>query len=153
MPVSIVMTEIWRRQNLWEGKNVWRFYFFLNGFGPLLKLKYFPERLLNLYDKFGGFTSFSSLTEVKEIMWRISGECIVGKIKRQGAAKTQSEINGICCALKILSEKDFMPMFLSTSNKVSHTPIYNSYPVEDDNSEVNARLELVEKSFYSILNK
>ena len=59
------------------------------------------------------------ITEAKEILWRISGETILGKmVKSQGAAKSQSEINDICAALKILSEQDCMPMFLSTSNMV-----------------------------------
>ena len=65
------------------------------------------------------------ITEAKEILWRISGESILGKmVKRQEAAKSQSEINEICAALKMLSEKDCMPMFLSTSNMVSQMPIY-----------------------------
>ena len=72
-------------------------------------------------------------------------------VKRQGAAKTQSEINGICSALKILSENDCMTMFLSTSNMVSQTPIYNSYPVGGDNSAINARLKLIGKSLDSIM--
>ena len=41
-------------------------------------------------------------------------------------------------------------MFLSTSNMVSQTPIYNLYPVEGDNSEVTARLKIVEESLNSI---
>ena len=72
-------------------------------------------------------------------------------VKRQGADKSQSEINDICAALKILSEKDCMPMFLSTSNMISQTPIYNLYPVEGDNSEVTARLKIVEESLNSIM--
>ena len=50
--------------------------------------------------------------EAKEILWRISGESILGKmVKRQGAAKSQSEINDMCAALKILSEKDVCACF------------------------------------------
>ena len=92
------------------------------------------------------------ITEAKEILWRISGESILGKMfKRQGAAKSQSEINDICAAFKILPEKDCMPMFLSTSNMVSQTSIYNLYPVDGANSEVTARLKIVEESLNSIM--
>ena len=91
------------------------------------------------------------ITEAKEILWRISGETILGKmVKCQGAAKSQSEINDICAALKILSEKDCMPI-QCPSNMVSQMPIYNLYPVEGDNSEVTARLKIVEESLNSIM--
>ena len=72
-------------------------------------------------------------------------------VKKNVSEPTRSEMNDICAALKILSEKDCMPMFLSTSNMVSQTPIYNLYPVEGDNSEVTARLKIVEESLNSIM--
>ena len=59
------------------------------------------------------------ITESKELLWRIAGDSILGKmVKRKGANKTSSECNDICYALTSLSEKDSLPMFLGTSNMV-----------------------------------
>ena len=60
-------------------------------------------------------------------------------VKRQGSTKTASEINDICVALKILSEKDNLPMFLATRIMLSQTPIYNPHPVDSESAEVNKR--------------
>ena len=54
-------------------------------------------------------------------------------------------------ALKVLSEKNSLPMFLSTSDMVKQTPICISHPVDDDSSEVNARLKVIEESLNSIM--
>ena len=92
------------------------------------------------------------ITDAKEILWRIIGESELGKMKkRQGTTKTISEINDICYALNVLSEKDRLPIFLSTSDMVSQTPIYISHPVEGDSSEINARLRVIEESLNSII--
>ena len=54
--------------------------------------------------------TFGNITNI--ILWRISGKMV----KRQVAAKSQSEIYA---ALKVLSEMDCMPIFLTTSKIVS----------------------------------
>ena len=65
------------------------------------------------------------ITQAKETLWRISGESVIGKIsKRQGPNKTQAELNDICSALKLLSDKNNVPLFLGTSDIVAQTPIY-----------------------------
>ena len=53
-------------------------------------------------------------------------------IKQQGSNKSISEINDICYALKQLSEKDSLPIFLCTSNMVAQTPVYALSSPEND---------------------
>lgn len=91
------------------------------------------------------------ITEAKEALWRISGETLLGKmIKRQGNSKLASEVNDICIALKTLSEKDALPMFIGTSLMVSQTPIYQ---LDLKDTTENKKLESIEKSLNSILNE
>ena len=92
------------------------------------------------------------ITEGKDTLWKVCGESVLGKIvKRQGNTKTRSEINDICEAFKLLSEKDALPVVLGTSALVAKTPIYNCHPVEGDASEVNHRLKVIEESMNSII--
>ena len=63
-----------------------------------------------------------------------------------------SEVNDICFALKVLAEKDTLPMFLATSKMIKETPILKSYPGDND-KEVNSRLKEIEKSINSILDQ
>ena len=66
----------------------------------------------------------TEITEAKEMLWRIVGEEHLGKmIKRQGSGKCTSEVTDICSALRKLSEKDKLPLFLCTSGMVARTPI------------------------------
>ena len=57
----------------------------------------------------------------------------------------------ICTALKTLSEKGCLPMFISTSSMVAQTPIYYSHPVDGDISDVNSRLKVIENSINTIM--
>ena len=93
------------------------------------------------------------ITESKELLWRIAGDSILGKmVKRQGANKTSLECNDICYALTSLSEKDSLPMFLGTSNMVAQTPIYIAAQSENCSSEVNnTRLKTIEESINYLL--
>ena len=72
--------------------------------------------------------------------------------KRLGASKSLSEVNDICFALKVLAEKDSLPMFLATSEMIKETPILKSYPADND-KEVKSILKEIEKSIHSILDK
>ena len=94
------------------------------------------------------------ITEGKDTLWKVCGESTLGKmVKRQGNTKSKSEVNDICEAFKILSEKDVLPVVLGTSALVAKTPIYNCHPVEGDTSEVNHRLKVIEESMNSIIAK
>ena len=60
------------------------------------------------------------ITQAKELLWSVCREGVLGKmVSRQGTTKTHSEVNDISAAMKVLSEKESLPMFL-----VSQTPIY-----------------------------
>ena len=62
---------------------------------------------------------------------------VIGKkILRKGPTKM---LCGICTAMKLLSEKVSLPMFLGTSTMVSQTPL--AQLAEGDNSEVNAKFK------------
>ena len=87
---------------------------------------------------------------MKDTLWRICGDRIPGTVKkRQGPSKSVSEVNDICFALKVLAEKDSLPIFLATSEM---TPILKSYPLDND-KEVKSRLKEIEKSINSILDQ
>ena len=93
------------------------------------------------------------ITDAKETLWRICGDRIPGTVKkRECASKIVSEVNDICFALKVLAEKDTLPMFLATSKMIKETPILKSYPGDND-KEVNSRLKEIEKAINSILDQ
>ena len=95
----------------------------------------------------------SEITEAKELLWRTSDITIIGKMtKRQGATKKVSEVNDICVALKKLSEKDCVPMFISTSGMVAQTPIFNSRPLRNDSDVTNEKLNNIDESIKSLKN-
>ena len=93
------------------------------------------------------FTSLE-ITDAKDTLWRVSGEELLGKlVKRQGNSKVNSEVNDICAALKTLSERDAMPMFLCTSGMVAQTPIYETS--QENNVEV--KLNNINSSIKSVI--
>ena len=78
-------------------------------------------------------------TEAKESLWRVCGNNIPNPIKRrQGASKSNSEINDISEGMKVLAENDHLPIFLATSDMIKETPMY---------------LETDKLEFYSHINK
>ena len=92
------------------------------------------------------------ITEAKELLWRTADESIVDKlVKRQGANNGVSEINDICSALKLLSDKDSLPMFLGTSNMVAQTPVYRFSSPDNDSSALDNRLKTIEESIKSLV--
>ena len=95
------------------------------------------------------------ITQAKETLWRISGESVIGKIsKRQGPNKTQAELNDICSALKLLSDKNNVPLFLGTSDIVAQTPIYLIPSPENDSLEtVSSRLKAIEEIINAAIDK
>ena len=100
-------------------------------------------------------TKFDSeeITEAKDLLWRTAGDSIIGRIvKRQGVNKSFSEINDICSALKLLSEKDSLPMFICTGNMISQTPIYTPSLTENGSSEViSTQLKTIQESIDYLL--
>ena len=93
----------------------------------------------------------TEITEAKELLWRSVDESIIGKIvKRQGSSKSISEVNDICNALKKLSEKDCVPMFLATSHMIAQTPIFSSVPIKNDSIDIISKLQTIEESINSI---
>ena len=54
--------------------------------------------------------------------------------------------------MKVLAEKDSLPMFLATSEMIKETPILKSCPADND-EEVKSRLKEIEKSINSILDQ
>ena len=68
-------------------------------------------------------------------------------MKRQGNSKVNSKVNDICGALKTLSERDAMPMFLCTSGMVARTPIYETS--QENNVEV--KLSNINSSIKSVI--
>ena len=95
------------------------------------------------------------ITEAKECLWRTCGDSIPTPMKkRQGASKSNSEVNDICGALTSLGEKERLPIFLATSEMVKETPIYMD--LADENStekEIKSRLEGIESTMKTILDK
>ena len=66
------------------------------------------------------------ISAAKEELWKIVGDPLLGKsVKRQGPSKSKAELQGICYAMKKLSEGDVLPMFPGTSNMVIKTSVYN----------------------------
>ena len=93
------------------------------------------------------------ITDAKETLWRLCGDRIPGTVKkRQGASKSVSDVNDICFALKVLAEKDSLPMLLVTSEMIKENPNLKSYPPDND-KKVKSRLAEIEKSINSILDK
>ena len=94
------------------------------------------------------------ITEAKECLWRISGDKIPGPMKkRQGASKSNSEVNDISGALKALAEKECLPMFLATSDMVKETPVFATGNNENDHEkEMKSRLREMEISMKTILD-
>ena len=75
------------------------------------------------------------ITDGKEILGRAVGYSTIGKkVLRKGPTKMVSEVNDICTAMKLLSEKEGLPMFSGTITMVSQTPI--SQPAEGSECEV-----------------
>ena len=84
------------------------------------------------------------IREAKEMLWEVCGENVLGKqIQRQGASKQKSEIDDISKALKILSEKQLLPVFVGTANMIMRNPI--SKNVQD-----NTNLLSIEKKVSSL---
>ena len=84
------------------------------------------------------------ITDAKEMLWDLAGDKILGKIiRRQGASKSKSEIDDICTALINLSENEVLPLFISTSNMVLSTPLFNGSGVKT----IDNRIKDLEESF------
>ena len=65
--------------------------------------------------------------------------------------QSRIRINDICSPIKLLSEKDSLPMFLGTSIMVAQTPVY-SLPSPDDNSSMlDNRLKTIKDSINSLV--
>ena len=63
------------------------------------------------------------ITNTKNILWDVAKDAILGRnIGRKGDSKSASEMNDICEALKIMSEKQVMPIFMSTSTMMLQSP-------------------------------
>ena len=93
------------------------------------------------------------ITEAKECLWRISGDKIPTPLKkRQGSSKSKSEINDISGALKLLAEKECLPMFLATSDIVKETPVYMGGNSENEHEkEMKSKLKDIETSVKGLL--
>ena len=85
------------------------------------------------------------ITNAKNVLWEISNESTLGRnITRKGESKSVSEIDDICGALKILSEKQIMPTFIGTSTMILQSPSDDSIGVKNQSLEL--KLDSVEKS-------
>ena len=94
------------------------------------------------------------IADAKETLWRICGDSIPLKLtKRQGQTKSVSEVNDICKALNALSEKECLPMFISTSDMVKTTPICEPVEIHSDNQDVTKILKGIEKSITSLADQ
>ena len=93
------------------------------------------------------------ITDAKESLWRVCGDKIaLPTKKRQGPSKSTSEVDDIAKALKILAEKDSLPMFMATGDMVKETPI-TSHPNRENNSEkVLTSLKEMEDTLQTILD-
>ena len=72
---------------------------------------------------FANFTA-EEITNAKNILWDVANtnDLLGRNIVRKGDSKSISEINDICGALKTLSEKQKMPVFIATSTMVMQSP-------------------------------
>ena len=64
------------------------------------------------------------ITNAKNILWDVANtnDLLGRNIVRKGDSKSTSEVNDICGALKTLSEKQKMPIFIATSTMVMQSP-------------------------------
>ena len=94
----------------------------------------------------------SEITDAKDSLWRICGDKIaIPYKKRQGLSKSTSEVEDIAKALKLLAEKECLPLFMATGDMVKETPIA-SYPAgEDGNEKVMSSLKDMEDTLKTIL--
>ena len=85
------------------------------------------------------------ITTAKADLWRLSNESTIGKLtKRRGSGKIKS-------ALKKLSDKDELPIFLGTSDTVARTPLFN-ISLNTDNKELTNRLKIPEDAINSFMS-
>ena len=67
--------------------------------------------------------SKEEITNAKNILWEVAKDDLLGRnVSRKGESKSASELDDICSALKILSEKQAMPIFVGTSKMVMQSP-------------------------------
>ena len=114
-----------------------------------IKRKQHPEKIWK-DEAVKKFTK-QEITDAKEMLWRVSGEESIGEMtRRQGQSKTTSEMNDICAALKTLSEKDSIPMFLCTSGMIAETSLFES-PQLTIRTKETEQLKHIDESIGSIL--
>ena len=95
----------------------------------------------------------TEITDAKESLWRVCGDKIAMPAKkRQGPSKSISEVDDIAKALKLLAEKESLPMFLATGDMVKETPI-SSHPTSEieDEKKVLGTLKRMENALQVVL--
>ena len=94
----------------------------------------------------------SEITDAKDSLWRICGDKIaIPYKKRQGSSKSTSEVEDIAKALKLLAEKECLPLFMATGDMVKETPIASHPAGEDSNEKVMSSLKDMEDTLKTIL--
>ena len=86
---------------------------------------YLPEDLWK-QQVLANFTA-EEITNAKNALWDVgnTNDLLGRNIVRKGDSKSASEISDICTALKSLSEKQKMPVFIATSTMVMQSPETN----------------------------
>ena len=92
------------------------------------------------------------ITDAKDSLWRICGDKIALPYKkRQGPSKSTSEVDDIAKALRLLAEKESLPLIMATGDMVKETPITSHPNGEDSNEKVMTSLKEMEDTLQTIL--
>ena len=82
------------------------------------------------------------ITVAKNLLWSNCGEPLLEKhIRRQGASKTNAELEDISSALKKLDESQKMPTFIASSVMIMKTPIFNADTAVSSNDVLATQLK------------
>ena len=97
--------------------------------------------------------SAEEITNAKNTLWEVAKEGTLERnIGRKGESKSTSELNDICEAFKILSEKQVMPTFISTSTMILQSPPLES--AEDQKlCTLSIKLDTIEESLEKFSKK
>ena len=90
------------------------------------------------------------ITNAKNALWETAKEIednILGRnISRKGESKSVSEVDDICSALKTLSAKQKMPVFIGTSTMVIQSPVTVEESTQQFQHMLNLKLDNIQQS-------
>ena len=98
--------------------------------------------------------SAAEISSAKNQLWDVCDEKVVGRlVTRQGAAKSQAELNDIENTFKILAERQVMPVFVASTVMVMQTPLQDISPLSPSSKDIETIVENVMKKHTGQLEK